>query len=260
MDRPRAPTSTWRRSTPRSATSARRGVSASRPRPRTAWRSILARDNAVAHRGLGHVRFGEGAVAPARVGPRLCGCADRASHRRAEPLRRDVRREAQKAESGHFRVESPYSQESIAGYLIVRARVRGVPLRVRRRTGAKGVPAFTPPSACSRPTRNGTAGSTASRRANRVLASAHVSLLRDCWACAVRNYEGATDAMRRDRLAHFSHPHAQLRVLYEVIWLVALTTPSRIGTACSPRAPRTRSASLPRKGRLRQLHERAQLA
>jgi len=163
----------------------------------------LDRDNAVAHRGLGHVKFGEGLW--------LLGDADRAfaAARIARPIDEASRYEEilgdklLKAESGHFRVESPHTQALIAGCLDASERVYAAyladfgvdprtkvfpmtPLFCVLETDAqwdrwinrmtRGNPGFWRPLTCH--------------------------WARDRWACAVRNYEGSNDATRRDRVAH----------------------------------------------------------
>ena len=163
----------------------------------------LDRDNAVAHRGLGHVRFGEGLWLLAEANRAFA--AARVARPLDEPSRYDEMfgEKLVKAESGHFRVESPHAQAVLAGYLESCERVfaaylcdfgvdphtKAFPMTplfcvidtdtqwdrwINRMT--QGNPGFWRPRTCH--------------------------WARDRWACAVRNHDGATDATRRDRLAH----------------------------------------------------------
>lgn len=165
----------------------------------------LDRDNATAHRGLGDVKFGDGLWLTAEASRDLAA----ASFARVidEPSRFDeiFGEKFAKAESGHFRVESPHAPNVIEGYLT--SCEKAYAAYVADLGPVPGAAVFPQkPVFCVVQT-----SGQWDRWINRLthgnpgfFRGLTCHWARDRWACALNNQDGTTDATRRDRLAHES--------------------------------------------------------
>jgi tetratricopeptide (TPR) repeat protein len=169
----------------------------------TAWRLALGldRDSAAAHKGLGDVKFADGLWLSAEATRDLA--ASSVVRAIDEPSRWDdlFGEKFAKAESAHFRVESPHPPEALQGYLGSCERAYatyladlGVAAPVFPRK-----PAFFVVQTSGQWDRWINRMSRANPGFSRGL-GCHWP--RDQWVCALNNQDGTTDATRRDRLAH----------------------------------------------------------
>jgi tetratricopeptide (TPR) repeat protein len=161
-------------------------------------------DNAAAHRGLGHVKLGEGFWVTSQASRALE--VDRVAKPRVEPSRYEELLGASfnKAESGHFRVESASDQTAIAAFLDSAERALAAYL------ADLGLPPDTKPFPMTPLFCVLSDDDQWDRWINRIVPSQLqgfnrariVHWSRERWAGAVRNWDAATDVVRRDVVAH----------------------------------------------------------
>jgi hypothetical protein len=185
----------------------------------TAYGKALALDpeSPSAHRGLGHVKLAEGlwlpsADARAFEAARIARPVDAASY--YDQL---FETKLNKAESAHFRVECDFDQKAIAGYLDACEKTYAAYLV------DMGLPSDTDVFAKPRVFCVMSADAQWDKWVNRIVQYGNQGfyrglmchLARDRGVCGVRNFEGATDEKRRDRLMHQS-AHFMNYALFDV--------------------------------------------
>jgi hypothetical protein len=177
----------------------------------------LDRDNAAAHRGLGDVKFGEELWMSADASRALASACVVRTLDEASRYDEVFGEKFSKAESEHFRVESPHAQAVIEGYLTSCERAYAAYLAD---LGPVPGPAVFPqrPVFCVVET-----NAQWDRWINRLtrgnpgfFRGLTCHWARDRWACCLNNQDGTTDAMRRDRLAHES-----VHMLNLALWSMA---------------------------------------
>jgi hypothetical protein len=173
----------------------------------TAYRKALDidRNSSAAHRGLGDVALADGLwITPAANAAyeaarfvRPVAEASRYDELLGVPLA--------KAESGHFRVESPHDAKRIESYLAACEKTCAA-YCAELAVDPTSTLFPRPPLFCVLDT-----DEQWTKWVNRIVQHGHQGFYRDLtchwarderWACAVRNHEGANDDKRRDRLAH----------------------------------------------------------
>jgi len=177
-----------------------------RTEARTAFDKALAIDSesAAAHVGLGHVKLAQGLWIPAESDRALQAARTVLVVDAASYYDQLFETKLNKAETAHFHVESAFDQTAIAGYLDSCERTYAAYL------ADLGLPCDTDVFTKPRIFCVLSADAQWDRWVNRIVQYGNQGfyrnlmchLARDRGVCGVRNFEGATDEKRRDRLMH----------------------------------------------------------